>query len=79
MRHMVIRTPVPTGYAGVRLVEVSLPYVGALIGEKYMEPGDVKPLQGIERRRQRVPSLHYLVKLVVRRANAEQQPPGTNC
>jgi hypothetical protein len=34
--------------------EVSLPYVAArLDGVKYMEPQDVKPLEGTERRRQR--------------------------
>jgi hypothetical protein len=48
MRHMVVVVPMQTGYAGVRYVEVSVPYVAALIadGEKYyMEP---KRLEGAE-------------------------------
>ena len=41
-----------TGYGGVSRVEVSVPYVAALIGEKYyMEP---KRLEGTELRRHRV-------------------------
>ena len=47
MRHMVIRTPMPTGYAGVRLVFVSVPMVPQLLdGMKYMEPKDVPRLEG---------------------------------
>ena len=56
MRHMVVIVPELTGYASIRHVAVSLPYVAALIGDKYMEPGDVKPPEGgTERRRQRAP------------------------
>ena len=56
MRHMVVM-PELTGYASIRRVAVSLPYVAQLIdGKKYMLPGDVKPPEGgTERRRQRAP------------------------
>ena len=33
MRHMVVVVPMQTGYAGVRYVEVSVPYVAALIAD----------------------------------------------
>jgi hypothetical protein len=46
---MVIRTPLLTGYATVRHVDVSLPLVACLLdGEKYMNPRDVRPLEGQE-------------------------------
>jgi len=76
MRHMVVIVPELTGYASVRHVAVSLPYVAALIGEKYMLPQDVKPPEGgTERRRQRAPrapSMRTLVKWAQRCDSAEQ-------
>ena len=40
MRHMVVIVPELTGYASIRHVAVSLPYVAQLIdGVKYMLPG----------------------------------------
>jgi hypothetical protein len=73
MRSMSIRTPMQTGYGGARLVEVSLPYTAALLdGVKYMEPRDVKPLKGTERRRARAPSFAHLVRLAVKCDSAEE-------
>ena len=48
MRHMVIRTPMQTGYASIRHVAVSLPYVlpELVDGVKYLEPKDVPHLEG---------------------------------
>ena len=76
MRHMVVIVPEPTGYASIRHVAVSLLYVAALIGEKYMLPGDVKPPEGgTERRRQRAPrapSMRTLVRWAQKCDSAEQ-------
>ena len=73
MRHMVVIVPELTGYASIRHVAVSLPYVAALIGEKYMLPQDVKaPEGGTERRRQRAPSMRTLVKWAQKCDSAEQ-------
>ena len=47
MRRMVVIVPELTGYASIRHIAVSLPYVAALIGEKYMLPGDVKAPEGV--------------------------------
>jgi hypothetical protein len=70
---MVIRTPLLTGYASVRHVDVSLPLFACLIdGKKYMDPRDVPPLEGQELRRARAPSLCSLVKLAVRCQGAEE-------
>jgi hypothetical protein len=59
MRHMVIRTPMQTGYASIRHVAVSLPYVlpELVDGVKYLEPKDVPHLEGTELRRARAPSM----------------------
>jgi hypothetical protein len=55
-RCMVIVVPELTGYAGIRYVWVSLPYVAALVdGRKYMNPADVKLPEGTELRRQHAP------------------------
>ena len=64
MRHMVVIVPELTGYASIRHVAVSLPYVAGLVdGVKYMELADIKPPEGdTELRRQRAPSLRFLVK-----------------
>ena len=35
MRSMFVQVPMLTGYGGVSHVEISVPYVAALIGEKY--------------------------------------------
>ena len=74
MRHMVVIVPELTGYASIRHVAVSLPYAAQLIdGVKYMLSGDVKPPEGgTERRRQRAPSLRFLVKLAMRCDSAEE-------
>ena len=74
MRHMVVIVPELTGYASIRHVAVSLPYVAGLVdGVKYMELADIKPPEGdTERRRQRAPSLRFLVKQALRRGSAEQ-------
>ena len=73
---MVVIVPELTGYASIRHVAVSLPYVAALIGEKYMLPQDVKPPEGgTEKRRQRAPrapSLRTLVRWAQKRDSAEQ-------
>ena len=72
MRSMFVQVPMLTGYASVRHVEVSLPFVAALIadGEKYyMEP---KRLEGTELRRQRAPSLRFLVRLALKCESAEE-------
>ena len=53
MRHMVVIVTELTGYASIRHVAVSLPHVAALIGEKCMLPGDVKPPEGGTERRPR--------------------------
>ncbi len=68
MRSMLVQVPMLTGYAGVTRVEVSVPYVAALIadgGKYYMQP---KHLEGTERRRyaHRGPTLRGLVKLAMR-------------
>ena len=84
MRHMVVIVPELTGYASIRHVAVSLPYVAQLIdGVKYMLPGDVKPPEGgTERRRQRAPRapMRYLVKLAhemrQRRATRQEAAPA---
>jgi hypothetical protein len=76
MRRMVVIVPELTGYASIRHIAVSLPYVAALIGEKYMLPQDVKPPEGgTERRRQRAPrapSMRTLVRLAQACDTAEQ-------
>jgi hypothetical protein len=76
MRHMVVIVPELTGYASIRHVAVSLPYVAALIGEKYMLPQDVKPPEGgTEKRRQRAPrapSMRTLVRWAQKCDSAEQ-------
>jgi hypothetical protein len=55
--------PLLTTYATVKHVDVSLPLVAALLdGEKYMDPRDVRPLEGQELRRARTPSVRFLVK-----------------
>ena len=77
MRHMVVIVPELTGYASIRHVAVSLPYVAQLIdGVKYMLPQDVKlPEGGTERRRPRAPcapSMRTLVKWALRCDSAEQ-------
>lgn len=68
--HMVIRIPVPTGYAGVRHVWVSVPLIPCLLGDKYVMPDDV-PLpesRDLRRLRQgavkppRAPTLRTVVK-----------------
>jgi hypothetical protein len=73
MRRMFIQTPMLTGYASIRHVEVSLPFVAELIdGEKYyMEP---KRLEGTELRRHRArgPTLRSLVKLALACDSAEE-------
>ena len=70
---MVVIVPELTGYASVRHVAVSLPYVAALIGEKYMLPQDVKPPEGgTEKRRQRAPSMRTLVRWAQACDSAEQ-------
>ena len=69
---MFVQVPMLTGYGGVSRVEVSVPYVSALIGEKYyMEP---KRLEGTElrRHRSRGPTLRSLVKLALKCDSAEQ-------
>ena len=76
MRRMVVIVPELTGYASIRHVAVSLPYVAALFGEKYMLPQDVKPPEGgTERRRQRAPrapSMRTLVRWAQKCDSAEQ-------
>jgi hypothetical protein len=72
MRSMVTFVPELTGYAGIRHVEVSLPYVAELVdGRKYMEP---KRLEGTELRRHRAcgPTLRSLVKLALACDSAEE-------
>ena len=79
--HMVIVVPVPTGYAGVRYVSVSLPLIVCLLGRKYMLPENVPPAaesRDLRRIRQgkvrapRAPSLRFLVRLAMRCDSAEQ-------
>ena len=73
MRHMVIRTPMQTGYASIRHVAVSLPYVADLVdGVKYMEPKDVPALEGTELRRSKAPSLRFIVKQALQCQSAEE-------
>ena len=76
MRRMVVIVPELTGYASIRHIAVSLPYVAALIGEKYMLPQDVKPPEGgTEKRRQRAPrapSMRTLVRWAQKCDSAEQ-------
>jgi hypothetical protein len=63
MRHMVVIVPELTGYASIRRVAVSLPYVAQLIdGVKYMLPQDVKPPEGDTERRRRAPRAPGLTK-----------------
>jgi hypothetical protein len=74
MRSMLIQVPMLSGPAGVMLVEVSVPYVAALItddGKYYMEP---KRLEGTELRRyrHRGPTLRSLVKLALACDSAEE-------
>ena len=72
-RSMVIRTPMQTGYASIRHVAVSLPYVADLVdGVKYMEPKDWQPLEGTELRRARAPSLRFLVRHALKCQSAEE-------
>lgn len=71
MRSLVTRTPMQTGYGGVRHVAVSLAHVPALVdGVKYMEPPDVPRLEGSQLRR--APPLRFLVKLAVRYESAKE-------
>ena len=76
MRSMVIVVPELTGYASVRHVLVSLPYVAALVdGEKYLLPKDLPRLEGTEGYRARAPrgpTLRSLVKLALRCQSAEE-------
>ena len=76
MQSMVIRVPEITGYAGIRHVDVSLPYVAELVdGVKYRTPSDdMKPLEGTEAYRQRAPrvSLRRMVKWALA-CDADQQ------
>src|SRR4051812_12544712 len=72
MRSMFVQVPMQTGYGSITHVEVSVPYVAALIGEKYyMEP---KRLEGTELRRHvsRGPTLRSLVRLARECESAEQ-------
>ena len=69
MRAMVIRTPVLSGYAKVRHLEVSLPRIDCLIADlpgKYFEPGTLPP--STDGRQRRV-SLRTLVRVAVAREN----------
>ena len=71
MRSMFVQVSLPTGYGSVRHVEVSLPFVAALLdGEKYyMEP---KRLEGTELRRARAPSMRFLVRHALKCQSAEE-------
>ena len=60
-----------TGYASVRHVEVSLPFVEAILdGEKYYV--ERRRLEGTELRRARAPLLRFLVRLALKCDNAEE-------
>ena len=62
-----------TGYCSVRRVEVSVPYVAALIadgGKYYMERKRLD--DDTEKRRARAPSFTYLARLAVRCQSAEE-------
>ena len=72
---MFVQVPLLTGYGGITRVEVSLPYIAALIadGEKYyMEPKRIEDDSERRRHRHRGPSLRSLVKLALRCDSAEQ-------
>ena len=71
MRSMFVQVSLPTGYGSVRHVEVSLPFVAALLdGEKYyMQP---KRLEGTELRRARAPSMRFLVRHALKCQSAEE-------
>ena len=71
MRSMFVRVLMLTGYASVRHVEVSLPFVEAILdGERsYVER---RRLEGTELRRARAPLLRFLVRLALKCDNAEE-------
>jgi hypothetical protein len=65
MRNMVIRVPQQTGYGGVLHVAVSVPRIERLIdGVKYVEPQDVKAMEGSDLGRERAPRTPPLRVLV---------------
>jgi hypothetical protein len=74
--HMLIRTPMQTGYGSIIHCWVSLPHVPGLVDNvKYWEPDDVKPPQDdteLRRYRARGPTLRSLVKLALRCQSAEE-------
>lgn len=77
-RVMVVIVPQLTGYATIRHIAVSLPFVAQLLDHvKYLEPSDMKqqPEGDTEKRRQRAPrgpSMKSLVRLAVKCDSAEQ-------
>ena len=76
MRSMVVRIVELTSYAGVRHVDVSVPFIDFLLdGVKYLDPADVKPPKDdTERRRPRArgPTLRSLARLAIARKNARE-------
>ena len=75
MRSMFVQVPMLTGYAGVVHVEVSVPYVAALIadgGKYYMEPRRIDDDTEKRRHRHRGPTLRSLVRLAQRCDSAEE-------
>jgi len=72
-RIMVILVPELTGFAGVRYVAVTLPFVEAILdGKKYRLPGDVPRPQGYMERAPRGPTLRSLVELALRCDSVEE-------
>ena len=75
MRSMIVQVPMMSGPAGVLLVEVSVPYVAALIGDDgkyYMTPKRIDDPTEKRRYRHRGPTLRSLVKLALACDSAEQ-------
>jgi hypothetical protein len=78
---MVIRMVEPTGYAGVRYVWISVPFIACLFdGKKYVSADNVPKPESRDLRRirqgkvkaPRAPTLRSLVKLAVRCQSAEE-------
>jgi hypothetical protein len=72
--HMLIQVPMPSGPAGVMLVEVSVPLVPQLLddGKYYMDPKCLDDDTAKRRYRHRGPSLRSLVRLAVACDTAEE-------
>jgi hypothetical protein len=78
MRSMLTRVPMQTGYGAVIFIEVSLPFIEALVadgdlgGKYYMKPKEIEDATERRRYRHRGPTLRSLVRLALACDSAEE-------